>query len=46
MLDFRFRESKQTYLVIVSIKPFTFQSFRQYYFSREIESTVFTETVS
>ena len=33
-------------LVIVSIKPFTRQSFRQNYFSREIEWTVFTETAS
>ena len=31
-------------LVIVSIKPFTRQSFRQNYFSREIEWAVFTET--
>ena len=31
-------------LVIVSIKPFTCQSFRQNYFSREIEWAVFTET--
>ena len=29
-------------LVIVSIKPFTCQSFRQNYFSREIEWAVFT----
>ena len=33
-------------LVIVSIKPFTRQSFRQNYFSREIEWSVFTETAS
>ena len=33
-------------LVIVSIKPFTRQSFRQNYFSREIEWEVFTETAS
>ena len=33
-------------LVIVSIKPFTCQSFRQNYFSREIEWAVFTETDS
>ena len=33
-------------LVIVSIKPFTCQSFRQNYFSREIEWEVFTETAS
>ena len=33
-------------LVIVSIKPFTCQSFRQNYFSREIEWAVFTETTS
>ena len=33
-------------LVIVSIKPFTRQSFRQNYFSREIEWAVFTETAS
>jgi len=33
-------------LVIVSIKPFTYQSFRQNYFSREIEWAVFTETAS
>ena len=31
-------------LVIVSIKPFTCQSFRQNYFSRDIEWAVFTET--
>ena len=31
-------------LVIVSIKPFTRQSFRQNYFSRKIEWAVFTET--
>ena len=31
-------------LVIVSIKPFTRQSFRQSYISREIEWAVFTET--
>ena len=31
-------------LVIVSIKPFTRQSFRQMYFSREIEWAVFTKT--
>jgi len=31
-------------LVIVSIKPFTCQSFGQTYFSREIEWAVFTET--
>ena len=31
-------------LVIVSIKPFTCQSFRQNYFSREVEWAVFTET--
>ena len=30
-------------LVIVSIKPFTRQSFRQNYFSREIEWAVFTD---
>ena len=33
-------------LVIVSIKPFTRQSFRQNYFSREIEWAVFTEIAS
>ena len=33
-------------LVIVSIKPFTRQSFRRNYFSREIEWVVFTETAS
>ena len=33
-------------LVIVSIKPFTRQRFRQNYFSREIEWAVFTETCS
>ena len=33
-------------LVIVSMKPFTRQSFRQNYFSREIEWVVFTETAS
>ena len=33
-------------LVIVLIKPFTRQSFRQNYFSREIEWAVFTETAS
>ena len=33
-------------LLIVSIKPFTRQSFRQNYFSREIEWAVFTETAS
>ena len=33
-------------LVIVLIKPFTCQSFRQNYFSREIEWAVFTETAS
>ena len=33
-------------LVIVSIKPFTRQSFRQNNFSREIEWAVFTETAS
>ena len=32
--------------VIVSIKPFTLQSFMQNYFSREIELAVFTETAS
>ena len=31
-------------LVIISIKPFTRQSFGQNYFSRQIEWTVFTET--
>ena len=31
-------------LVIVLIKPFTCQSFRQNYFSREIDWAVFTET--
>ena len=31
---------------IVSIKPFTCQSFRQNYFSHEIEWAVFTETPS
>ena len=31
-------------LVIFSIKPFTCQSFRQNYFSRDIEWAVFTET--
>ena len=31
-------------LVIVSIKPFTCQSFRQNYFSREIEWAVFSKT--
>ena len=33
-------------LVIVSIKPFTCQSFRQNYFLREIEWTVLIETAS
>ena len=33
-------------VVIVSIKPFTCQSFRQNYFSREIEWAVSTETAS
>ena len=33
-------------LVIVLIKPLTFQSLRQHYFSREIEWAVFTETAS
>ena len=33
-------------LVIVSIKPFTRQGFRQNYYSREIEWAVFTETAS
>ena len=33
-------------LVIVSIKPFTRQSFRQNYFSPETEWAVFTETAS
>ena len=33
-------------LVIVSIQPFTRQSFRQNNLSREIEWAVFTETVS
>ena len=33
-------------LAIVSIKPFTRQSFRQNYFSREIEWAVFTEKAS
>ena len=33
-------------LVIASIKSFTRQSFRQNYFSREIEWAVFTETAS
>ena len=33
-------------LVIVSIKPFTRQSVRQNYFSREIEWAVFTEIAS
>ena len=33
-------------LVIVSIKPLTRQSFRQNYFSREIEWAVFTDTAS
>ena len=32
--------------VIASIKPFTCQSFRQNYFSREIDWAVFTETAS
>ena len=32
--------------LIVSIKPFTCQSLRQNYFSREIEWAVFTETPS
>ena len=36
-------QSKPT-LVIVSTKPFTRQSFRQNYFSREIEWAVFTGT--
>ena len=31
-------------LVVVSIKPFTCQSFRQNFFSREIDWAVFTET--
>ena len=39
-------ESKQTYFSLVSIKPFTRQSLRQNYFSREIEWAVFTETAS
>ena len=30
--------------ILVSIKPFTFQSSRQNYFTREFEWTVFTET--
>ena len=33
-------------LVVVSMKPFTCQSFRQNEFSREIEWAVFTETAS
>ena len=33
-------------LVIVLIKPFTLQSFRQNNFSREIDWAVFTETAS
>ena len=33
-------------LVIVSIRPFTCQSFRQNSFSREIEWAAFTETAS
>ena len=33
-------------LVVISIKPFTCQSLRQNYFSREIEWAVFTETAS
>ena len=33
-------------LVIVSIMPFTCQSFRQNYLPREIEWAVFTETAS
>ena len=33
-------------LVIVLIKPLTFQSFRRHYFSRKIEWAVFTETAS
>ena len=33
-------------LVKVSVKPFTRQSFRQDYFSREIEWAVFTEIAS
>ena len=33
-------------LVIVLIKPVTFQSFRQHYFSIEIEWAVFTQTAS
>ena len=33
-------------LVIVLIKPFTLQSFRQNNFSREIDRAVFTETAS
>ena len=33
-------------LFIVSVKPFTCQSFGQNYFSREIELAVFTETAS
>ena len=33
-------------LVIISKKPFTFQSSRRNYFSREIEWAVFTETAS
>ena len=33
-------------LVVVSIKPFICQNFRQNYFSREIEWAVFTETAS
>ena len=38
-------ESKQTYF-IVSKKPFTCQSSRQNYSSREIEWVVFTKTAS
>ena len=37
---------RQPVLVIVSIKPFTRQSLRQNYFSREIEWAFFTETAS
>ena len=34
----------KTILVIASVKPFFCQSFRQNYFSREIERAVFTKT--
>ena len=39
-------ESKQTYFSDSLDKAFTRQSFRQNYFSREIEWAIFTETAS